>query len=421
MTHSPSLMDKIKAPFKESKMLTMLILGYASGFPLMLTASSLFIWYKDNGIETKDIGFLTIISIPYTFKYLWAPFLDKIKIPILGRRKGWIFITQLLLVILIILMSRLSPANYPFIIAFIGFLICFTSATQDIAINAYQTEILLERERALGNSIAVMGYRVGMLVTGSLVLIIVDKLNNNWNSALLMLIPFFIICPIYTLFIKDSQYQETPKSFKDAFVQPFVEFFQRQGSYTAIIIITIIISYKLSDAIAFSLNSIFFIDIGFSKTTIAVSYKTLSLFASLAGLVAGGVVAKKIGIYKSFASFSFLMAFANLTYVLLAITGKNYYLMLASVIVEYFCGAMGTAILVALIMSLVNVKFSATQFAILTSIDSLSRVFVGPLAGYIQFHFKWEGLFLFSFIVGIAISTLILICKQRIKTMANLE
>ncbi|AEE27003.1 AmpG family muropeptide MFS transporter [Francisella hispaniensis] len=421
MASSPSLIEKLKAPFKEAKMFTMLILGYASGFPLMLTASSLFLWYKDNGIETKDIGFLTLIAIPYTFKYLWAPFLDKIKIPILGRRKGWILITQVLLVILIAVMSRFSPANSPIIIAFIGFLICFVSATQDIAINAYQTEVLLEHERALGNAIAVMGYRIGMLVTGSLVLIIVDRLNNNWNLAWLMIIPFFIICPLYTLLIKESQYQDAPKNFKDAFVLPFVEFFKRQGLYTAIIIIIILISYKLADAIAFSLNSIFFIDLGFSKTTIAVSYKTLSLFASLAGLVAGGLIAKQIGVYKSFLYFSIIMACANLTYVLLAIVGKNYYLMLISVSVEYFCGAMGTAMLVAMIMSLVNVKFSATQFAILSSIDSLARVFVGPLAGYIQAHYRWEGLFIFSFIVGMFISLLIFIFRTRIKLMANLQ
>ncbi|MFV9924351.1 MAG: MFS transporter [Francisella endosymbiont of Hyalomma scupense] len=421
MNSSPSLIEKLTAPLKEAKMFTMLILGYASGFPLMLTASSLFLWYKDNGIETRDIGFLTLIAIPYTFKYLWAPFLDKVKIPRLGRRKGWILLTQVLLVILIAIMSRFSPVNSPFIIAFIGFLICFVSATQDIAINAYQTEVLLEHERALGNAIAVMGYRIGMLVTGSLVLIIVDRLNNNWNLAWLMITPFFIICPLYTLLIKESQYQESPKSFRDAFVLPFVEFFKRQGLNTAIIIIIILISYKLADAIAFSLNSIFFIDLGFSKTTIAVSYKVLSLFASLGGLIVGGLIAKQIGIYKSFLYFSIIMACANLTYVLLAIVGKNYYLMLISVSVEYFCGAMGTAVLVAMIMSIVNVKFSATQFAILSSIDSLARVFVGPLAGYIQAHYRWEGLFIFSFIVGMFISLLIFISRTKIKLMANLH
>ena len=420
MNSSPSLIEKLTAPFKEAKMFTMLILGYASGLPLMLTASSLFLWYKDNGIETRDIAFLTLIAIPYTFKYLWAPFLDKVKIPRLERRKGWILLTQVLLVILIAIMSRFSPANSPLIIAFIGFLICFVSATQDIAINAYQTEVLLEHERALGNAIAVMGYRIGMLVTGSLVLIIVDRLNNNWNLAWLMITPFFIICPLYTLLIKESQYQEAPKSFRDAFVLPFVEFFKRQGLNTAIIIIIILISYKLADAIAFSLNSIFFIDLGFSKTTIAVSYKVLSLFASLGGLVVGGLITKQIGVYKSFLYFSIIMACANLTYVLLAIVGKNYYLMIISVSVEYFCGAMGTATLLAMIMSIVNVKFSATQFAILSSIDSLARVFVGP-AGYIQAHYRWEGLFIFSFIVGMFISLLIFIFRTRIKLMANLH
>lgn len=416
-----SFKQKILAPFRQSKMFSMLILGYASGFPLMLTASSLFLWYKDNGVETKDIGFLTLIAIPYTFKYLWAPLLDRVKIVGFGRRKGWILLTQIILILLIALMSMFSPANSPIIIALIGLAICFTSATQDIAINAYQTETLTESEKALGNSIAVMGYRVGMLVTGSLVLIIVDKLNNNWNLAWLMIIPFFAICPLYTLLLKENENTERPKSFVEAFTSSISEFFTRDKISSALIILAIIITYKLADAIAFSLNSVFFIDLGFDKTTIAVSYKAFALFASLSGLVVGGLIAKKIGIYKSFLLFSIVMACANLMYVLLAIVGKNYYLMVSSVAVEYFCGAMGTAILVAMIMSLVNVKFSATQFAVLSSIDSLGRVLVGPLAGSIQGSYGWEGLFFFSFLVGIFISTLILIFRDKIKRMANLQ
>jgi len=317
-------------------------------------------------------------------------------------------------------MSRFSPASSPFIIAFIGFLICFVSATQDIAINAYQTEILDESERALGNAIAVMGYRIGMIVTGSIVLIIADKLHDNWNLTWLMILPFFIICPLYTLILKETEQYDRPKSFKEAFTVPFIEFFSRKGVATAIIILMIIVVYKLADAIAFSLNTIFFVDLGFDKTTIAVSYKAFSLAATLAGLVFGGLVAKKIGVYKSFLYFSIIMACANLMYVVLAIVGKNYYLMVSSVAVEYFCGAMGTAILVAMIISLVNLKFSATQFAILSSIDSLGRVLVGPLAGYIQTHYNWCGLFIFSFTIGIVVSLLIYIFRQRIKEMTRL-
>ena len=420
MHSKPTLADKISAPFRQSKMLSMLILGYASGLPLMLTASSLLLWYKDSGIDTQSISLLTLIAIPYTLKYLWAPFLDKISIPWLGRRKGWIFLTQVSLILLIALMSRFSPTNSPFIIAFIGFLICFVSATQDIAINAYQTEILDESERALGNAIAVMGYRIGMIVTGSIVLIIADKLNDNWNLAWIMILPFFIICPLYTLILKETNQSDSPKSFKEAFLVPFIEFFTRKGVVTAAIMLAIIVVYKLADAIAFSLNTVFFVDLGFDKTTIALSYKAFSLGATLVGLVFGGLIAKKIGVYKSFLYFSIIMACANLMYVALAIVGKNYYLMVGSVAVEYFCGAMGTAILVAMIMSLVNIKFSATQFAILSSIDSLGRVLVGPLAGYIQTHYNWSGLFIFSFVIGIAVSLLIYIFRLRIKEMARL-
>jgi len=420
MHNKLTLVNKILAPFRQSKMFSMLILGYASGLPLMLTASSLLLWYKDSGIDTQSISMLTLIAIPYTFKYLWAPFLDKINILGLGRRKGWILFSQISLILLIALMSRFSPVSSPIIIAFIGFLICFVSATQDIAINAYQTEILDESERALGNAIAVIGYRIGMIVTGSIALIIADKLNDNWNLTWLMILPFFIICPIYTLILKETEQFDKPKSFRGAFILPFVEFFTRKGITTAIIILTIIVVYKLADAIAFSLNTVFFVDLGFDKTTIAVSYKAFSLAATLAGLVFGGLIAKKIGVYKSFLYFSIIMACANLMYVALAIVGKNYYLMVSSVAVEYFCGAMGTAILVAMIMSLVNLKFSATQFAILSSIDSLGRVLVGPLAGYIQTHYTWSGLFIFSFAIGMVVSLSIYIFRQRIKEMARL-
>ncbi|APC96259.1 AmpG family muropeptide MFS transporter [Francisella frigiditurris] len=416
-----TIKQKVFSIFQQSKMFVMFVLGYSSGLPLMLTASSLFLWYKDNGIEIKDIGLLTLIAVPYTFKYLWAPILDKVTIKGFGRRKGWILLTQILIIFSIILMSQFSPDKSPLLIAFIGFLICFFSATQDIAINAYQTEILDEHERALGNAVAVMGYRIGMLVTGALVLIIVEKLNNNWNMGWLAIVPFFLIAPVITLFIKENEVQVIPKTFREAFTLPFIEFFERKGFKTALIIIAILIVYKLADAMAFSLNSIFFVDLGFDKTTIAVSYKTVSLVFTMAGLVFGGLVAKKIGVFRSFLYFSIIMAFANLTYVLLAVVGKNYALMVASVGVEYFCGAMGTAILVAMIMSLVNTSFSATQFAILSSIDSLGRVFVGPLAGNIQQSYGWANLFLFSFMVGIVTSVVIYFFRRRIKEMANLD
>ena len=422
MTDSQKLTIKHKmlAIFQQQKMFVMFVLGYSSGLPLMLTASSLLLWYKDSGIDIKDIGFLTLVAVPYTFKYLWAPLLDKISIKGFGRRKGWILLTQISLILLIATMSIFSPAKSPFIIAFIALLISFTSATQDIAINAYQTEILTEKERALGNSIAVMGYRIGMIVTGSIVLIFADYLNN-WQNAWLCILPFFMIAPVITLFIKENNNVVIPKTFRDAFILPFIEFFTRKGIYTAIIIILILIFYKLADAIAFSLNSLFFMDLGFSKTEIAVSYKSVSLFATMFGLLAGGAVAYRIGIFKSFLLFSIVMAFANLSYVLLAIVGMNHSLMVASVIVEYFCGAMGTAILVAMIMSLVNTSFSATQFAILSSIDSMGRVFVGPVAGYIQYYFGWATLFTFSFVVGILVSVMIYVFRNRIKDMARLK
>ncbi|MBK2025557.1 MFS transporter [Francisella philomiragia] len=414
-----TLKQKFKAIFQQQKMFIMFVLGYSSGLPLMLTGASLLVWYHDTGIDIKTIGLLTLVAIPYTIKYLWAPFIDKITIKGFSRRKGWILLTQICLIFLVASMSLFSPDKDPVIIAIIALLISFTSATQDISINAYQTEILEEREKALGNAISVMGYRIGMLVTSALILLFADY--TNWHTAFLLTALFFMIAPVITLFIKENDNITPPQSYKDAFLKPFVEFFTRKSLTTALIILAILIVYKLADAIALSLNSVFFLDLGFSKTAIASVYKTTSLLASMLGLLTGGSIAYKIGIFRSFLLFSFVMAFANLTYAVLATVGHNYPLMISSVFVDSFCGAMGTAILVAMIMSLVNKSFSATQFAILSSIDSLARVFVGPLAGHIQYNFGWATLFVFSFVVGICVSIVIFIFRNRVKEMANLN
>lgn len=412
--------DSIVSLFKSRKMLVMFILGYSSGLPLTLPAS-MGLWYFDEGISVKSIGLLTLVALPYTIKYLWSPVIDRISFKYLGRRKGWIFLMQLLLILCVFLMSQFSPAQSPLIIASIALAVCFFSATQDIAINAYQTEVLDEDERALGSSVSVFGYRVGMLGTGALLLIMVEYFNNNWQQGILALIPFFAVAIIGTFLAKETNVDNRPKTFANAVVLPFYDFFTRRGFAVALIVLLIIIFYKFSDALAFSLNTVFFASLGFDKLTIAVSYKTNALIFTFVGLVLGGMLAKGFGLFRTFLVFSFMMAAANLMYMWLAFEGENYYLMVISVAVEYMVGAMGTAVLVAMIMSLVNKSFSATQFAVLSSIDSLGRVLVGPLAGNVQAAWGWEMLFLLSFILGCIVTFGIWLARKQIILMANLH
>ncbi|WP_119344735.1 AmpG family muropeptide MFS transporter [Facilibium subflavum] len=416
-----SMVDSVVGIFKSRKMLVMFLLGYSSGLPLMLTASSLLLWYYESGIEVKDIGLLSLVALPYTVKYLWSPIVDRFSSKRFGRRKGWIYAMQFALLASVFSLSLFSPAKSPFVIAFIALLICFFSATQDIAINAYQTEILKEDERALGSAISVLGYRVGMLVTGALLLIFVQHFDNQWRLGILSLLPFFAVGIFGTILAKEVEIENKPKTLYDAVVLPFYEFFTRKSIFIAIIALIIIIFYKFSDALAFSLNTVFFASLGFDKTMIAVSYKFNALIFTFLGLVIGGMLAKGFGLFRTFVAFSVAMACANLMYLWLALVGKSYVLMVASVAIEYMVGAMGTAVLVAMIMSLVNKRFSATQFAILSSIDSLGRVLVGPLAGNIQQSYGWASLFFVSFVIGMCVTLLIWLCKKQLINMAELH
>lgn len=417
-----AFVDSFLGIFQSRKMLVMFLLGYSSGLPLMLTASSMMLWYHDNGIAIKDIGLLSLVAFPYTIKYLWSPLIDRFTIKGFSRRKGWIFAMQVALFSCVFALSFFSPATAPLTIAFIAFLICFFSATQDIAINAYQTEVLQEDERALGSAVSILGYRIGMLVTGALLLILVQYFSNQWRVGILWMLPFFAIAFLGTLLAqKEAVIQNPPRTVYEAVILPFQEFFTRKTIRVTAVILVVIIFYKFGDALAFSLNTVFFSALGFDKTTIAVSFKSNALIFTIIGVVVGGMMAKGFGIFRTFLAFSFLMACANLMYLWLALVGKSYTLMVASVAIEYFVGAMGTALLVAMIMSLVNKRFSATQFAVLSSIDSLGRVFVGPLAGNIQEFYGWPVLFFMSFAIGIIVSIVIWFFRKQIMLMADLQ
>ena len=414
--------ESFKAIFTSRKMLVMFLLGFSSGLPLLLTMSTLTLWYAQYNISIQDIGFLSLIAFPYAFKFLWAPLIDRYTLPFLGRRRGWIFAMQLCMMATIITVSFYTPESHAFLIAGICVVLCFFSATQDIAINAYQADILLENERALGGAVSVLGYRVAMFTSGSVALFIASY--TSWNIAYLSMAGFMLI-GVVGVFIApspESSATNIPKNLLHAVVLPFKEFFTRLSFKSALLVLAIIVIYKLGDALAFSLNSVFFLKgLGFSLIEIGIAYKTNALIAAILGSIVGGIIITRIGVYKGILYFSVIMACANLMYLLLALVGKSYVLMSISVAVEYFAGGLGTAAFIALLLSLCNQSFSATQFAIFSSIDSLGRIFLGPLAGFTVENYSWAMLFFLSFVIGIITTAIIYLAKKPLCKMGNLK
>ena len=413
--------DGTKAIFTSRKMLVMFLLGFSSGLPLMLTLSTLSLWYAAYNIKIEDIGFLSLITFPYTIKFLWSPLMDCFVPPILGRRRGWILLMQCCLMVTIIIISLFSPDKNALFIAILAGLVCFFSASQDIAINAYQADILHEEERALGGAVSVLGFRVAMFTSGTLALIIAAY--ANWHIAYLSM-GLLVAIGMLGVFLapKTPNITELPKTLSESVWRPFKEFFQRINIRSACLILLIIIIYKLGDALAFSLNSVFFLKgLHFTLVEIGLAYKTNALIATLIGTTIGGLVIRKVGIYKGLLYFSILMACANLMYVLLAMVGKSYWLMSASVATEYFAGGLGTSAFIAFLLSLCHQSYSATQYAIFSSLDSIGRVFIGPFAGLTVANINWTTLFVMSFMIGIVTTIIIYLAKQPICRLAKLH
>ena len=387
----------------------------------MLVSSTFMIWYTRYDIDTQQIGMLTLLSFPYTVKFLWSPLLDRFALPWLDRRRGWIALAQLGLLLGIGSLALLQPDEQPLAIAILGLVISFLSASQDIAINAYQVEVLPEEDRAMGAAIASLGYRIAMFCMSTLILFIV--VISSWHIAFICMSALVVIGMTGTAIgpVLKTPLADSPHTIAEATILPFKEFFSRHGFHAAALVLLIVIIYKLGDSMAFALNSVFFLrGLNFSMIDIAVAYKTSSLIFSLIGMMLGGLIVRKIGIYRGFLWFSLIMACANLMYLSLALVGKSYILMAASVAVEYCAGSMGNAVLVAFLLSLCNQALSATQFALFSSIDSLGRVFIGPFAAWVAKNLGWDWLFFLSFVCGLGTTLLIWYSKKWLCQMAGL-
>ncbi len=376
-------------------MAALLLLGVSSGLPLFLTSKTLQAWMTVEKVNLGAIGLFSLVSLPYSLKFLWAPLLDRFTLPFLGRRRGWLIVIQSALLVAIALMALQKPAQSLQLLAVNALAVAFLSATQDIAADAYRADILEEREMGAGAAVFVLGYRIALLLTGSLALILADQIP--WSTVYFLLSGVMVIGLIATITAPEPEERvRPPASLADAVLLPFGEFFQRLGLLQGVLILVFIVLYKLGDALVNNMSTPFLLQTGFTQTDIGAIQGGMGLIATIVGALAGGVLLSKIGINRSLWVFGGLQALSNFTYFIQAQLGRDYRFMVLTINVENFCAGLGTSAFVAFLMSLCNQRFSATQYALLSSLMAVSRDILVAPAGRLVEITSWPMFFLIS-------------------------
>ncbi len=392
-----------------------LLLGFSSGLPLALTGSTLQAWFTTSGISIVTIGALSLVGQPYVYKFLWAPLLDRYIPPFLGRRRGWLMIIQFALLLSIIAMAFGDPLNHAGVISILALLVAFFSASQDIAVDAYRTEATPAEERGLSSAFYSGGYRIAMLVSGGLGLILAGLIG--WQETYLIMSALIIIGLIATWFGEEPVLEKKPPTtLYAAVVDPFREFLSRKSAWAFLLVIVL---YKFGDALSLSLTTPFLIrGLGFSLITIGSVNKLVGLIGSMTGILLGGAIMIRLSLYRSLFLFGILQMVAILMLMILAIVGKNYVLLVVTLFIDNLFNGMGTAALMALTMSLCDQHYTATQYALLSAIASVARVFIGPIAGVMVEHLGWPNFFAWSLVVCVPGLIALWWVRHRIGTLS---
>ena len=389
------------------KMLVMLLTGFSSGLPLLLTGSTLKFWMREEGLELTTIGFFGLVGLPYTLKFLWAPLMDRIVPPFGGRRRGWMLITQVSLMITLGFMAFAQPSVHLPAIAGLCLLIAFASASQDIVLDAYRREYLKDEELGIGSSVFVNGYRIGLLASGALALVLAEYLS--WPAAYFILGMFMLVGIVSTVYAPEPVVETAPpSSLREAFVGPFLEFCQRPGWLS---ILLFILLYKIGDSMASEMLSPFWVDLEVSKPQIAAIVKTFGFAALIAGGMLAGLVVYRWGIIPSLLIFGLLQMISTAGFAVLAIVGNHLPTLTAVIAFENLTGGMGTTAFVAFMASLTDKRFTATQYALLSSFMGIPRVLAGSITGVLATWLGWAGFFVLCTLL--AIPGLLLITKLR--------
>ncbi|MGI8464056.1 muropeptide MFS transporter AmpG [Pectobacterium punjabense] len=407
------MFSRIITLFSQRNSLFMLLLGFASGLPLALTSGTLQAWMTVENVDLKTIGFFSLVGQAYVFKFLWSPLMDRYTPPFLGRRRGWLILSQLLLIAAIIGMGFMNPARDLWWLAALAVLVAFCSASQDIVFDAYKTDLLPPEERGTGAATSVLGYRIAMLVSGGLALWMADR-YLGWQATYWLMAGLMLIGVFATLLAPEPlNSQPAPRTMEQAIVAPLRDFFERNNAW---LILLLIVLYKLGDAFAISLTTTFLIrGVGFNAGDVGLVNKTLGLFATIVGAIYGGLLMQRLSLFRALMLFGILQAVSNAGYWLLAITDKSLFTMASAVFLENLCGGMGTAAFVALLMTLCNKSFSATQFALLSALAAVGRVYVGPIAGWFVESYGWAWFYLFSIFAALPGLAILMICRETLE------
>lgn len=394
-------------------MISAFSLGVSSGFPLLLIGSTFQAWLVDSKLEIDRIGHLALIGLPYTFKFVLAPFMDRYPLPFLGRRRGWILSMQAALAALFFLLAEFDPATDLTIVASIGFCIALCSSMQDIVVDSYRRESLTDEELGLGSGLYINGYRIALLISGAFALAMADQFSWSFVYRLMGVI---MGCFVFFTFLspkEDAQIQG-PKALKDAIVLPLVDFFKRKEAWT---ILLFVLLYKIGDSMASTMTTPFILKMGYSKTALAAVAKTFGMLATITGGFIGGYWATRWGLYRSLWIFGILQMLSTGVFPVLQYWQGE--LALSGVVAfENLASGMGTAAYTAFMASLTNRSYTAAQYALLTSLIGIPRTVFSSLTGDFVELTNWTVFFFFC--MGIALPGLFVLHKIRSQVPAGI-
>ncbi|MFO7716342.1 AmpG family muropeptide MFS transporter [Desulfosarcina sp.] len=378
------------------RMLVALVMGFSCGLPLLLTLSVLQAWMKESGVDLTTIGLMSLVGLPYTLKFFWSPLFDRYALPILGRRRGWLLASQLSLMAALVWLGYSNPTAQPEWLALAALAVTFFSASQDIVVDAYRREDLSDRELGLGSSLYINGYRVGMLLASGGGLILADHMP----FSMVYLIMALCLLPglITTILTPEPHVPSFPVTLRDAVVDPLVEYFSRTN---AVWILAFILMYKIGDTMAAAMSTPFYLDIGFSKTQIGAVVKLFGFWATIAGTIIGGIAMIKLGILRSLWIFGVLQALSTAGFALLATVGPSLAALSAVIAFENLSAGMGTSAYAAYMASITDKRFTATQYALLTSLMGIPRVLASAPTGYLATQLGWFNFFIFCTLIAL--------------------
>jgi PAT family beta-lactamase induction signal transducer AmpG len=387
MASKPSMLRVMFSP----RMLVQLLTGFSSGLPLLLTGSTLQAWLKDEHVDLAAIGLFALVGLPYTLKFFWSPILDRYVPPFLGRRRGWMLLTQLAVAAAIAALGLSNPAVSPAGVAVLALAVTLASASQDIVLDAYRREALEDAELGFGTSVFVSGYRLAMLTSGALALALADRVP--WRAVYFLMAGFMVVGVGTALLCREPVIETPPpRTLRDAVVEPFLDFFRRRGAW---LVLAFIVLYKIGDQMASAMTTPFVLELGFSKTELAAVVKVFGLVSMIVGGLVGGIVMLKVGIRRSLWAFGILQALSVLAFAALSQAGRIYGVLAGAVSLENFSFGMGASAYAAYMASQTNKRFTATQFALLSSLTGIPRVLAAAPTGFLAKGLGWTGYFVF--------------------------